>query len=794
TATNQSGNWGANVDLARLADDSHTVTVFANDTLNNINQTESITIRVDRTAPVVTIMNASFNTTDTTPLIYFNFTDISPSVNCSMYFDHVQVASNASALNNTNTILTPGIVQADGTYIVDINCTDSLGNVGNASISVTIDTTLPIVNLNSPDNASWDTDGVIAVSYVGVDTYLSSCTLYGNFSGTWLSNVTNSSPTSASADIKMFNLADGHYIWNVECNDTAGNSVFNSSNRTLFVDSTNPVVTLGIPANLTTDSDGTVTFNYTPSDAHLSSCTLYSNFSGTWLANTTNSSPVSGSSDLISVNIADGNYLWNVECNDSANNTAFNESNRTLIIDSAVPTWDEYPANTTLEYDTDSLTIDFNATDTNLDIYFVNDSTNFNITSGDGILINKTGLALGVHYVNVSVNDSANNVVSMTYQVTVTDSLYPTFTVIPANQVINYTQSLGYQITATDRHNVSSYRVNDTTNFQINNTGYLANNTVLLGGLYSVILYINDSTGNQNSSLINVTVNLANVSNVTANTSTDYDLSQIDANLTLYLASNVSTTLIVATHSPNTTGTTAALTALRGIDVEIDNNTAGNLTWAMIKIYYTDAELATLNIGESNLKIYYYNNSAGDWQLEGSQGVDTANNYVWANVTHFSIFAAFGSATTAAVVSSGGGGGGRSVSHVYNVPFTLSPVQVGLKVDDKALFAYLGQNHMIRVRSVRGQTAVFVVTSTEQVVTLDVGQSAELDLDGDKKSDIQLSLSDISSGKAFFYVKSLDRTSSSMTKSQLMMHANNWVNGAITKEELMQYANIWVVS
>ena len=76
----------------------------------------------------------------------------------------------------------------------------------------------------------------------------------------------------------------------------------------------------------------------------------------------------------------------------------------------------------------------------------------------------------------------------------------------------------------------------------------------------------------------------------------------------------------------------------------------------MIKIFYDQAELDALDIDETTLKIYYYNTTLGDWQLEPNQGVDTVNDYVWANVTHFSLFGAFGSSP-----SGGGGGSGGSV-------------------------------------------------------------------------------------------------------------------------------------
>src|SRR3989344_5027285 len=47
--------WGASYNVSRLAEGSHTVTAFVNDTIANYNNTQSITFFVDYTKPVVTV-------------------------------------------------------------------------------------------------------------------------------------------------------------------------------------------------------------------------------------------------------------------------------------------------------------------------------------------------------------------------------------------------------------------------------------------------------------------------------------------------------------------------------------------------------------------------------------------------------------------------------------------------------------------------------------------------------------------------------------------------------------------
>jgi len=75
------------------------------------------------------------------------------------------------------------------------------------------------------------------------------------------------------------------------------------------------------------------------------------------------------------------------------------------------------------------------------------------------------------------------------------------------------------------------------------------------------------------------------------------------------------------------------------LDIEVSQNIIDSLQWSIIKIYYTDAEIT--GVIESLLRIYWFNGT--DWvpfnPPEG--GVNTAENYVWANVTHFSVYGVF---------------------------------------------------------------------------------------------------------------------------------------------------------
>lgn len=78
-----------------------------------------------------------------------------------------------------------------------------------------------------------------------------------------------------------------------------------------------------------------------------------------------------------------------------------------------------------------------------------------------------------------------------------------------------------------------------------------------------------------------------------------------------------------------------------------------NVDWMIIKIYYNPDELNGLS--PSTLALQYYDEDEAEW-VTPEGGVNTDENYVWAKVTHFSIWGVFGS-TPSPPPSSGGGGG-----------------------------------------------------------------------------------------------------------------------------------------
>ena len=72
------------------------------------------------------------------------------------------------------------------------------------------------------------------------------------------------------------------------------------------------------------------------------------------------------------------------------------------------------------------------------------------------------------------------------------------------------------------------------------------------------------------------------------------------------------------------------------------------MDWWILKVYYTDSQLAASGLTESSLRLQYYDEEGEEWIVyTGDEGgVNTTGNYVWANLTHFSTFGLFGNPVT----------------------------------------------------------------------------------------------------------------------------------------------------
>lgn len=138
-------------------------------------------------------------------------------------------------------------VSFPGDYNITVNITNITSSyVTNISVQVN-DSTAPTATIGtSPINYYNSSSANVTFDLKCTDTYSATNTLvlYGNWSSTWHANQTNATATNDSYwNITVANITDGTYKWTAWCNDSAGNSNWTAANRTLTVDTTNPVAT-----------------------------------------------------------------------------------------------------------------------------------------------------------------------------------------------------------------------------------------------------------------------------------------------------------------------------------------------------------------------------------------------------------------------------------------------------------------------------------------------------------------------------------------------------------------------
>ncbi|MBM3246922.1 hypothetical protein FJZ17_00045 [Candidatus Pacearchaeota archaeon] len=384
---------------------------------------------------------------------------------------HAQTSTITWIVNATGTSLSPN------TFFVYANMTSNM-TISN----ITTKWNVTIRDIVSPtftnlSNKSIEYGSALSHTISASDTFGVSCYT--------VNDTTNFAMSCAGILTNKTLLNVGLHNLNITINDTSNNL----ASGLMWVnvsDSLAPAINIIYPANNTNYIVNISTLNYTVADNSSISGCWWSNSSGIW-----NSSIVSAGINWTGLTSNEGWNNWSVYCNDSYNNLG-SRINR-FFKDTILPVFNNLANQTTTEVL--GLGYQINATDSNnISCFTVNDTTNFNVNCS-GYLKNNTLLAGRTYWINITINDTLNNRVSNIIFVNVSDSNFPTFNNL-TNQTVLYGNAFTYQINATDASGISCYTVNDTTNFNVNCSGYLKNNTLLAVGLYNLNITVNDTLNN----------------------------------------------------------------------------------------------------------------------------------------------------------------------------------------------------------------------------------------------------------------------------------------------------------
>ncbi|HUU86209.1 MAG TPA: hypothetical protein VMX17_00480, partial [Candidatus Glassbacteria bacterium] len=279
------------------------------------------------TAPSIILVSpqdeASFGYNEALAL-NFIASDVDDNINSCWYvLNSGEIVMLADCANTT-------IDVPEGSNTLTIYINDSQAEQASDSATFSVQVGAPTISLSSPINLYLSSTSV-TFRYTPTDVDLDSCELWGDFSGSFELNQTDTSPTSGSENTFSLTLLDGTYIWNIRCNDTLGNFAVNG-NKTFYVDTINPSFSLSQPTGTKTSRTG-IPLTFEVTDASPVSC-LYNIKWSTGEFVISNTSITNCTSITFNVS-ADGSYVLNLYVNDSAGNTNFTSSS--FNVDTSTP-------------------------------------------------------------------------------------------------------------------------------------------------------------------------------------------------------------------------------------------------------------------------------------------------------------------------------------------------------------------------------------------------------------------------------------------------------------------------
>jgi len=219
---------------------------------------------------------------------------------------------------------------AEGSHDLNIYANDSLGEEVSDSASFSVAVGAPSIVLHYPIDVYFNNGLGIEFNYTPTDVDLDSCWLLGNFIGVYDINQTDDSVTSGAVNTFTLNLDDGTYLWNIGCNDSAGNSAING-NKTFYVDSVAPVLSISEPIGSKTSR--TISASWSVSDSSPISC-IYNVYQGASLEIVNTSVTCSDNSVSFDVS-SDADFIFNLHVSDSAGNS--NNESSSFSVDTSTP-------------------------------------------------------------------------------------------------------------------------------------------------------------------------------------------------------------------------------------------------------------------------------------------------------------------------------------------------------------------------------------------------------------------------------------------------------------------------
>ena len=203
------------------------------------------------------------------------------------------------------------------------------------------------------------------------------------------------------------------------------------------------------------------------------------------------------------------------------------------IEDNESPEWIVDPVLQVVELG-DAWTYDLDATDVSgLDTWWLNDTTRFSI-DGEGVISMNYPLPVGNYWLQVRVNDTAGNTLISIFEVQIQDTQAPEWAYQPGNQQIPYGDAFSYSVSAIDLSGIDYYWVNDTINFDIDETGTITNLVSLDCGTYNLEIRAYDNYGHYCAAIIVISVVDDTLPSINHPTDIEYDEGDTGVSISWY--------------------------------------------------------------------------------------------------------------------------------------------------------------------------------------------------------------------------------------------------------------------
>jgi hypothetical protein len=499
---------------------THVVTIWSNDSSNNINSSTTNFV-IDSINPNATLIIPSNNYYSNSSSNNFtvNITDNIGLQNSTLTIynssDYIVNQTSVSYIDNPIQTLTGIVVSlADGIYKWFYSIFDFTGNnYATENNTLTIDTSYPLISITSPSNNTNSSDENLDINYTVSDTNLVSC---------WYSNDSYSINTSLTCgqNITAVVWNDGVHNVTIWSNDSAGN--INFSSISFNIDTTAPTISIFSPESKNYPTNESLELNLTVTDSNVGVDSVwYQVKKGATIVIDNTSIPLN-TNTTFSVEGGDNDFTIIVYSNDSINNINSEEVEFGVRMNSPTITLNS-PVNGKW-FNNNSLYINFTpfrsiGIDTcKLYSNFTgNWAVNYTWVSPENNTMNSTLFILLDNYYlyNIWCNDSLGSEgFALNNETFGVDTIYPEINITTTNS--SSFPSLSFNI----NYNITDLNINDSYFTLRNSTGdlhnYAENTTLnyslnsislstLVYGTFILTIYGKDKAGNLNSSEIYIT-------------------------------------------------------------------------------------------------------------------------------------------------------------------------------------------------------------------------------------------------------------------------------------------------